>query len=188
MNMITSGWSKAGYSIYWYIQYKLYLVFYVMGISLYACVLVAGNIQKSNAASVEHNWIYSMCDAVTVDDDLEVRDAQGRIVQQSSAQTSLRDLFVTHLAELLYQADIHSIALSQASLKKTLSLAERMIALPFNAVQTFVFTAIVPSIKKFYRTAGYSRRLISPEIPILIFPGFVLFILSRRLSSVILRV
>ena len=183
MNMIIVPWSKTGYSIYCYIQYKLNSVFYFILISFCACMLVAGNAGKTLAAPAEHTWIYSLCDAVSIDEGLEVRDAQGRVVHQESANNELQDLFLSRLITLLYHSDIHTIALSKSSLEKTLAWAKHMFALPINAVKIFVFTALVPSIRKLLKISICSFRLINPQIPILIFPGFILLILSRKLST-----
>lgn len=178
---------KAGYTMYCYIQYKVYSVFYCLSIILLTGLILFGNNKAYASTASPGEFIFSLCNASNIDEGLEVRDEQGRIVRKESGTKQLRDLFLSHLVILLYRTDIHSIAESQASLQRLSNFADLMIGLPVKSVKIFTFAILLPTIKKYFFTATHSYQLPNPKIPILIFPAFFLLVLSRKLSTVTLR-
>ncbi len=174
--------------VYCYIQYIVHLVLYVSVIVVLSGMLAAtAGASQVKATPSGQDWLSAMCGVASVENGLEVRDSRGNIIRNPWAKEELSDLFYARLTELLLALEIRSVEQGQAILHRFTGFAVRMIGRPVKTAADTVFSALLPSVRKLFSGKITSRTVPHDAVPVLIISSFAVLLLSRKLSSVILR-
>ncbi|MBD3271262.1 MAG: hypothetical protein GF384_01830 [Elusimicrobia bacterium] len=176
---------NAGSFICWYIQRMMDPVFYVFVLLLAAGILSIGN--RPVCDEPENGYVFTLCESASFDDDIEVRDAHGRVVHSPVHHRALIRLFASSLFTLAFLSDINTTVQTNKPLLHPFYYGKYMISVPVKAVQWLMVNAIMPSLRKLL--VCIRSTFIIPVVTILsaLCEGFVILMHSRNLSSIYLR-